>query len=518
MSSSTAPQTVWKKSISRLARLDVQHGSALREITVRQSVVPVAVASLLFFGWGFAYGLLDTMNAKVRDSMSLQGAQAALMAVTYYAAYVFTPFLVAGPLIRSAGYRLTFVLGLSLFGVGNFVVSEGARLVANGDEGYSIMVLGMYVVGSGISTLERSANTYVVHCGAPKWASLRLNLAQAAAAIGTVVAPLLAAAIIFNEPSSGVTADIVKRGDDGMAAMASVVQLYRICGSAVLGITVVCTWIFFRFHIVPEVASNPHDTDTDEGSKESDISWWRRTLQHPVWNEDRLWFASTANFFNLGCQVAVAQFFIGYCQQVAGMTHARGAHMLSIAQGFFVVGRLVMAGLCRFVKPRKVLLVFILGAIASTAATAVTPGIAGVICAISVMFFEGPLFPTIFATADVVADRYSSLREDIMISSISGGAVLSPLVGALSDGIAKRNGGKGDALAFFLVAAGFGIVASYVVAINARKKYRAVIDATANTPKGDDTELAASPCPSEPTPLSPPPKAVLPLHSGHEET
>ena len=436
------------------------------------------------------------MNAKVRSGLHLRGAQASLMAVTYYLAYIPTSLFVAGALIRRGGYRITFVLGLGLFGVGNFVVSEGAAFAVKGDEGigYAVMVVGMFVVGSGISTLERAANTYVVRCGERRWSSVRLNLAQSAAAVGTVVAPLLAAAVIFAGEEEGSTDGVVVRRAEpgaGRHAMASVVSLYRICGGAVLGLAALCALLFFRTELVPEVvAANLHVVEDGSEEETRRVGWFRRVKNHPLWKEDRLWYASVANFFNLGCQVAVAQFMIGYCQQVAGMKHAKGAHMLSIAQSVFVVGRLVMALACRFMKARKVLLFFILGALTTTTAAAFAPGLFGVACAISIMFFEGPLFPTIFATADVVEDQYSSRREDIVIASISGGAVLSPLVGALSDGIAtRRSDNKGDALAFTLISAGFTIVASYIVTINGKKSYKKVIDEACNDKKELDIEL-----------------------------
>ena len=455
---------------------------------------------------GFAYGLLDTMNAKVRSEMNLQGAKASLMAVAYYVAYIPSTFWMAGPLIRFGGYRITFLVGLFLFGTGNFIVSSGAQLVVSGqvDKGYSLMVQGMYSVGSGIATLERSANTYVQHCGHKRYAATRLNLAQSMAAIGTVIAPLIAAKFIFQDGvTDGVVTDIARRaigaGGDTEHAMASVVRLYRICGGAVLGFTAFCAVLFFRTNLVPEidaaVHAHPSEDAADRPAREKK-SWgnlYKRTVHHPVWKEDRLWYASLANFFNLSCQVAVAQFLISYCEQQAGMSHRKGAHMLSIAQALFVVGRFVMSALARFFKARMMLLIFIIGAFLTTTATAFAPGLAGVGLCLTIMFFEGPLFPTIFATLDVVEDEHVSLREDILISSISGGALLSPLVGALSDFVgSKRKDGHGDATAFVLIAAGFAITGSYVVAINTKKSYKQVIDAAAvqEEQKVADVEMA----------------------------
>jgi FHS family L-fucose permease-like MFS transporter len=32
------------------------------ELTLRESIYPIAIVTILFFLWGFSYGLLDTLN------------------------------------------------------------------------------------------------------------------------------------------------------------------------------------------------------------------------------------------------------------------------------------------------------------------------------------------------------------------------------------------------------------------------------------------------------------------------
>src|ERR1700712_3090970 len=55
----------------------------------------------------------------------------------------------------------------------------------------------MFIVGSGLSTLETAANPFIATCGPPRYSELRLTLAQAFQAVGTVVAPVLASQVIF---------------------------------------------------------------------------------------------------------------------------------------------------------------------------------------------------------------------------------------------------------------------------------------------------------------------------------
>jgi FHS family L-fucose permease-like MFS transporter len=55
----------------------------------------------------------------------------------------------------------------------------------------------MFIVGSGLSTLETAANPYIAVCGPPKWSEFRLELSQSFQAVGSVVAPVLASYVIF---------------------------------------------------------------------------------------------------------------------------------------------------------------------------------------------------------------------------------------------------------------------------------------------------------------------------------
>ena len=55
----------------------------------------------------------------------------------------------------------------------------------------------MFIVGSGLSTLETAADPYITVCGPPRYSEIRLNLSQSFQAIGSVVAPLVATYAIF---------------------------------------------------------------------------------------------------------------------------------------------------------------------------------------------------------------------------------------------------------------------------------------------------------------------------------
>lgn len=45
-------------------------------LTVRESILPITLVTVLFFLWGFAYGLLDVLNAKFQTALNITAAKA----------------------------------------------------------------------------------------------------------------------------------------------------------------------------------------------------------------------------------------------------------------------------------------------------------------------------------------------------------------------------------------------------------------------------------------------------------
>lgn len=67
--------------------------------------------------------------------------------------------------------------------------------------------------------------------------------------------------------------------------------------------------------------------------------------------------------------VGIASYFVNYVVEVrTGTTSATGANFLAGAQGCFAVGRFLGVFLMKFIKPRKVFLAYISGAIVFQAA------------------------------------------------------------------------------------------------------------------------------------------------------
>ena len=385
------------------------------------------------------------------------------MAACYYGMYIPGTLFVSGPMVKGWGYRAAFVAGLTFLGAGNFAVA-GAAMHAN----FTGMCCGMLLVGLGVSTLERAANPYTVNVGQRDQATLRILFAQSWAGIGTVIAPIIAREVLFEDPNHPAA-----------TPLGTVIAVYQAGGAVILGIAVLAAVLFLRTRLVPEARHHVYP--------KSDSKWWQ-PWKHELVSVKylRLWWAAVANFINIGCQVTVAQFFVEHMVDNGRVSADWGAIYMSVAQALFVVGRLAAFALVckpKFFKPRLVLGVFIAAAVAFSLASAVVKTSSAVIaCLCMVMFAEAPSFPMIFESADVDLGDWSSTGETIMIVSISGGGLLPPLFGRLA-------GSAGLSKAWLLVAGCFGLVLSYCLACNVWPSYRKTLDRTQcgeDKPKGDE--------------------------------
>ena len=54
------------------------------DLTLRQSIVPLMLVTILFFLWGFAYGLLDVLNKHFQVTLNVSRGQSSGLQAAYF--------------------------------------------------------------------------------------------------------------------------------------------------------------------------------------------------------------------------------------------------------------------------------------------------------------------------------------------------------------------------------------------------------------------------------------------------
>jgi len=269
--------------------------TAAHQLTVRQSMVPNLLGTspilscflpspltyssppvtILFFLWGFAYGLLDVLNSHFQSALSISSSMASGLSAAYFGAYFICPPTISGWILRRFGFRVTFMTGLSVLAVGCLLFwPSGVKHSFGGFCG------SMFVVGAGLSTLETAADPFLSICGPPRYSEIRLNLAQAVQGVGSFVAPLLASRVFFAKTL------------DNAQGLKNVQWVY-------LGVACFVALLVLLFFLAPM----PEITDADMQVQEGEIGEYD---PGPFRKQYNLFLAVWSQFCYVGAQVAVA--------------------------------------------------------------------------------------------------------------------------------------------------------------------------------------------------------------------
>ena len=154
----------------------------------------------LFFMWGFITCLNDILIPHLKGVFDLTYSQAMLVQFCFFGAY-FIVSLPAGSIVKKLGYQKGIVLGLVIAAIGCVGFYPAAAM-----HSYPVFLLALFVLASGITLLQVSANPYVSMLGDAKTASSRLTMTQAFNSLGTTVAPFFGAFLILNHAADSMSA------------------------------------------------------------------------------------------------------------------------------------------------------------------------------------------------------------------------------------------------------------------------------------------------------------------------
>jgi MFS transporter, FHS family, L-fucose permease len=190
-----------------------------------------AVMTVLFFLWGFVTVMNDILMPHLKDAFALSNTQSALVQFAFFIAYGVVSLIYyiwsvsKGDPISKIGYRKGMIIALIVCSLGCFSFFAAAEL-----KQYGWFLAALFVLASGITLLQITANPYVSLLGKPEGASGRLNLSQGFNSLGTALAPLVGGALVFGNGDSSV--DVLKMPYVSLALVfllaAAVLQFIRL--------------------------------------------------------------------------------------------------------------------------------------------------------------------------------------------------------------------------------------------------------------------------------------------------
>lgn len=364
------------------------------KVVEKKHLLPFCLVTSLFLLWGLANNMTDTLLSAFKKIMSMSDTQTSFIQFAFYGAY-FVIALPAALFIRKYSYKRGVILGLCLYACGAVLFMPAAKAAS-----YAFYLLAIYVMASGCSVLETTANPYIMAMGSPETATRRLNIAQAFNPIGSIVGILLSKYFILQD-----------------------ISLYSVSGTYMtLGLVLAGIMVVMLFARMPE------------GRDSGKMGGVRASVRRLLGNKTYV-FGVIAQFFYVGAQIGVWSFTIRIVMQELGMVEAEAATVYLWTIIAFCASRFIYTWLMKYFAPAR-LLVF--GAVMSALCCALVVvgagwGWAMVSALVAVSFFMSLMFPTIYGISLSSVGEDSKIGASGLIMSILGGALLTPLQAMVSD-------------------------------------------------------------------------------------
>src|SRR5690606_37199441 len=153
---------------------------------------PFVLIVSLFFLWGLANNMTDTLLAAFKRIMSMSDCQTSWIQMAFYGSY-FLLALPAAILIKKYSYKAGILIGLGFFIIGSLLFYPASISMV-----YGHFLAALFILAGGLSILETAANPYIIAMGPEETATRRLNLAQAFNPIGSITGILLSKIFILS--------------------------------------------------------------------------------------------------------------------------------------------------------------------------------------------------------------------------------------------------------------------------------------------------------------------------------
>ncbi|WP_426491759.1 sugar MFS transporter [Hymenobacter sp. 102] len=366
-----------------------------------------ALASLtvLFFMMGFITCLNDILIPYLKSLFTLSYAEVNLVNSCFFGAY-FIMGVPAGLVVKRLGYKGGMLIGFLVAALGCFLFFPAAE-----SRTFALFLGALFILASGIVTLQVAGNPYVSILGPPETASSRLTLTQAFNSLATAIAPYLGSKLILSHLPD------LKKLTAAQAAAIDVSPVQKLYIG--IGIVLIIISLLLAFLKLPKIEHAP--------AVEGDT---RR-----AWNYRHLLLGLIGIFTYVGAEVAIGSHIVSYLGQseVANLSPLDAGYKVSIYWLGAMIGRFAGIFILRAAKPGRVLAFNAIGAVILVLISINTTGAVAMYSLLAVGLMNSIMFPVIFTLAVAGLGRHTEDASGLLSAAIVGGAVIPPLFGLIAD-------------------------------------------------------------------------------------
>lgn len=449
--------------------MSTSNNRLLTGIDGRNYLIPFVLVTSLFFLWGVANNMTDTLLSAFKNIMEMSDFQTSFIQMAFYGSYACFA-IPAALLIRKYTFKHGIIVGLSLYALGTFLFYPASQLAS-----YGFYLFALYILAGGLSILETTANPYILTMGRPETQTRRLNLAQSFNPIGSISGIIISQIFILSQLSANKSEMSAEQLLVAQHRELSAVTLtYMGLGVVLLALLIVM--IFYK--------GMPASKDTTKVSFGATVKTLARRRHYSL--------GVVTQFFYVGAQIGVWSYTIRYVMTalnlvdpvsdeivpanvaafIADNSFWSGLWRLDAASTaenigntfyltsliLFTVSRFIFTALMKFFRPGMLLAIAATGAIVASLTAIFASGMTGVAGLVAISFFMSLMFPTIYGIAlEGISESEAKVGGSFLVMAILGGAILTVVQGFVSTAASSANTSYWVPLICFVVVALYGL-------------------------------------------------------------
>ncbi len=366
----------------------------------------------LFFAFGGITSLNDVLIPKLKALFTLKYGEVMLVQFAFFVAY-FIISIPAAALVRRIGYMRSAVAGLLTMTVGCLLFIPASSFGL-----FGLFLLALFVLASGITTVQVVANPLISMLGPARTASSRLTFAQAFNSLGTTLFPYVGSILILGSLATVDPATLSGAALDAFRGVETQVVVHTYMGLAI-ALTLLAAVVWLRRKSLVETPAAP-----------TPILRAFNLLTRP-----RFAFGTLCIFLYVGGEVAIGSLIVSYLMQpsVMGLAPGLAGKHLIVYWGGAMVGRFIGAWLLRLFSPGKVLACAAGTVIILLTVSANTVGLVSGWSLLAIGLFNSIMFPTIFTLASEGLGKRAAEGSGVICVAIVGGAIVPLVTGNAAD-------------------------------------------------------------------------------------
>lgn len=370
------------------------------KFTEKKYAITFIFVTSLFLFWAIAITMGDVLNKHFQNVLHISKSESGLVQLSIFGAYAVMG-IPAGLFMKKYGYKKGVLLGLILYALGAFLFIPAAQ-----NESFSFFRAALFILASGLATLETVAHPFVASLGDERTSDQRINFAQSFNGLGAIIGPLLGGFFILNT-----------KGAEGLE---SVKTLYMIIGFVILAIA-----LAFWFVKVPAL-KDPHGEQAENTTDSANLDV---VPNAPLHRQRHFMWAVAAQFFNIGAQGGTWAYFINYGVEKTGLPDNQVAYYFSLSMAMMMIGRFIGTFLMRYIAPNKLLAVYSICNMLLCVIISQSFGWISFGALIMLNFFLSVMYPTIFSLGLKKLGNKTEQASSFLVMAMFGGAVFPPIMG-----------------------------------------------------------------------------------------